>query len=789
MLGRALFLAAAWLALSFIVTMMRGTKVKNGSWWRSLLWLGTVLVCGDLWALLSFGVPLEIIGLTIITFIIGVWWIWRLRAWNSLAQTLWTISLVASILYVIYSFGVSLFTPLHPLTFAVAMTLTFVEVLALGLGLTYAFESLDVCCRVRWHRRFYPLNPIPGYTPKVSLHVPAYNEPPEVLEATLRSLAQIDYPNFEVLLVDNNTPNEEVWRPLEKLCQELGPHFRFLHLEKWPGYKSGALNFAMTQTAPNAEIISIIDADYRVSPEFLRELIPFFANPAVAFVQTPQDYRDYKGNPYLEACHDGYKYFFAVSMPSRNERNAIIFAGTMGLIRRSVLQEIGGWDEWCITEDAEASLRVLKRGYQSVFVNKAYGTGLMPFTFDGLKKQRFRWCFGGIQILKKHWESLMPWARFTDPDNHLTFAQRYYYLAGGLQWFNEPLNLCFTIFLVAGALMHLSPSGGLIRPLTGPLIVIPAVFLVIGMWRFLWALRNTLHLSLKNAIRAMGNFFSMGWTVTLACIQGLIQKAGVFMRTPKSKSRSSTIRALEAARWETGIGLGCLAMAVGVNVVNPQPATLFLGGLLTWQASLYLAALYFSLFSMRTPRELRPIYEMAGPSVRENRIGRYALAIAAVLVVGIGIALLLPAPQKPPSYAQYQPRDIQVQQFIGLPAVPSPTPSATAILPSETPTLTPTLSGTPTETPTGTLAETATMTGTATLQATLTPSPQPSGTPTATPPATATPITPTATPVPPTATSAPPTATQTATLPCFETPMVTPVVTPACTITPTVTPA
>src|SRR5689334_22985360 len=116
MLGRALFLAAAWLALSFIVTMIRGTKVKHGSWWRSLLWLGTVLICGDLWALLSFGVPLEIIGLTIITFVIGAWLIWQLRDWNGLAQTLWTISLVASILYIFYSFGVSLFTPLHPLT-------------------------------------------------------------------------------------------------------------------------------------------------------------------------------------------------------------------------------------------------------------------------------------------------------------------------------------------------------------------------------------------------------------------------------------------------------------------------------------------------------------------------------------------------------------------------------------------------------------------------------------------------------------------------------------------------
>jgi len=58
-------------------------------------------------------------------------------------------------------------------------------------------------------------------------------------------------------------------------------------------------------------------------------------------VQTPQDYRNYRGSRFFQAAYDGYKYFFAVSMPSRKERNAIIFAGTMGLLRKRVLQELG----------------------------------------------------------------------------------------------------------------------------------------------------------------------------------------------------------------------------------------------------------------------------------------------------------------------------------------------------------------------------------------------------------------------------------------------------------------
>ncbi len=691
MLTRALFLAACWLILSFATTLLRGTNVRHGSPKSSVLWLVTVLLCGDLIALLTFGVHVEIAGLTVIAFLAGIWCIWQMPDWNSLGQTLWIMSVVTSVLYVVYSLSVAAFTPLNPLAFLIALGLTIMEVLGIALALTYAYESLDAGCRIGWKRQFQPMPPVPGYAPKVSLHVPAYNEPPEVIEATLRSLAQLDYPNYEVLLIDNNTPNESTWRPLEEICKQLGPRFHFLHLDKWPGYKSGALNFGLTRTARDAEIIGIIDADYLVSSDFLRDMTPFFIDPNVAFVQTPQAYRDYEGDPYLETCLYSYQYFFAVSMPSRNEHNAIIFAGTMGLIRRSVLREVGGWDEWCITEDAEASLRVLKRGYQSVFVNKPYGTGLMPYTFDGLKRQRFRWCFGGIQILRRHWESLMPWARWLDPDNKLTFAQRYYYLVGGLQWFNEPLNLLFTVFLIFGAVLHIFSTGGLVRPLTGPLIVMPIVFLGIGMLRFLWILRYSLHLSFRNAVRTMGSFFSLGWTVTLACIQGLVQPRGVFMRTPKSPSKSGIIRALNAVQWETVIGSACIVLAVLVNIIKPQATTLFLGGLLVWQASLYLTAPYYSLFSTRNEDEADNIIESGRPVVFENRIARWALVVFFGLLLGVVGSQALPAPTTAPNYVVFGPQGIPIPQESSPDATPSPT---------ETPTATPTATPTPTLLPT-----------------------------------------------------------------------------------------
>jgi cellulose synthase/poly-beta-1,6-N-acetylglucosamine synthase-like glycosyltransferase len=775
-----------------IVTLAYGARTRRASGFLSLTWLLVVLLVGDAWALLTFGVPLEVALLSAFAFIFGWLWIRLLPDWNPLGHATWISVLLATGLFLLYAFAVTAFTPLHPLSFVLAVAFLFVEVAALTLGLTHAYESLDVMCRARWRRARGPLRPIPGYAPKVSLHVPAYNEPPHVLVHTLRSLARLDYPNYEVLVVDNNTPDEETWRPVEAIVRDLGPRFRLLHLDQWPGYKSGALNFALTQTAPDAEIIGIIDADYQLDPAFLRETVPAFADPTLAFLQTPQDYRDYRGDPYLEATYHGYKYFFEVSMPSRNEHNAIIFAGTMGLIRKAALEQIGGWDEWCITEDAEASLRILKRGYQSLFINKSYGRGLMPFTFDGLKKQRFRWCFGGMQILKKHWEALMPWAQWVDPTNRLTFAQRYYYLFGGLQWFSDLLNLLFAVFLILGALFAASDSRFSVRPLTVPLMVVPAIFLFLHLWRFVWVLRHALALSWTHALRAMYNFFSMGWAVVLASIQGLIQKEGVFLRTPKFKDGSRLIHALRVTGWETALGLACLSAGTIAIVNNPAVRTAFLGALLAWQGSLYLAAPFYSLLSIqhqiRLPLRGWDIQYGLGILERTAALTVAAVMLAAALVVAF--IQLLPQPSQPPSYAQYQPADVPPARLLGLEQVPieeravPPTPTLTpqpttppteTPVPTETPTLSPTLPVTATPTLTPTLESTPTPTPILTVTVTLTPTLTPSLTATGTP-------TPTLT-APPTLTAAP-TNTPTPTLTAAPTETPTPTLTAAPTFTP-----
>ena len=92
-----------------------------------------------------------------------------------------------------------------------------------------------------------------------------------MLLSTVESVARLDYPNFECVVVINNTPDPAFWQPIERRCRELGPRFKFVYVENLEGFKAAALRLAMAETAADAEIIGVIDADYVVDPQWLRD--------------------------------------------------------------------------------------------------------------------------------------------------------------------------------------------------------------------------------------------------------------------------------------------------------------------------------------------------------------------------------------------------------------------------------------------------------------------------------------------------------------------------------------
>jgi cellulose synthase/poly-beta-1,6-N-acetylglucosamine synthase-like glycosyltransferase len=525
-----------------------------------------------------------------------------LAQWTAPARIFFGCLGAASLVYVAYAFSLTFLSGLGVVPMVLCVTLLFFEIGALALACVYTYEGLSVLCRARWSRRVIEAPAFDhAFVPFVSIHIPTYSEPPDLVVETLEALARLDYPSFEVVVVDNNTKDPALWRPVEIRCLELGPRFRFFHVDPLKGFKAGACNFALARSDPRTDLVAIIDADYVVEPSFLKEVTPHFRDQQIAFVQTPQDYQQYHGNRYLTDCLHAYSYFFAVSMPARNEDDASIFAGTMGLIRRSALVEIGGWDERCITEDAEASLRLLQRGYRSLYVAKSYGRGLMPFDFDSYKKQRFRWAFGGIQIFRKHWRSLVPfWPR--PRGDRLTRSQRLWYLAAAFLWCGEPIQLAFAAFLVVGALSYATGLHLMARPVTEALLIFPPIFLGVALIRFLWILRSTLRLGTGAAIGAAVSMFSLSWVVAQAVLSAAVRGEGVFLRTSKAPSNATFIRALHASRWETLLAIACLAAGAATLLRGPAALGAALAILCLWQASIYGSSFVTSLSAIRSAK-------------------------------------------------------------------------------------------------------------------------------------------------------------------------------------------
>ena len=436
----------------------------------------------------------------------------------------------------------------------------------LGVVLVLLAEAHE-WAEARWvnmrRRVFEPQLAADAELPFISVHVPAYNEPPEMLKETLDALSRLDYPRFEVLVIDNNTQDEAVWKPVAAHCARLGARFRFFHVAPLAGFKAGALNYVLARTAPEAAVVAVIDSDYVVERRWLRDLAPLFANPRMAVVQAPQDYRDAGANAFKAMCHAEYRGFFYIGMITRNERNAIIQHGTMTMIRRSVLDTLQGWAEWSITEDAELGLRVFEAGHEAAYIPKSYGGGLMPDTLLDYKKQRARWAYGAVQILKRH-------ARGLFFGGGLTLGQRYHFLAGWLPWLADGFNLVFNLAAMLWSLLMVAFPHSIDPPLM--------IFSALPLALFVFKLVKLVHLystrvgaSLRQTLAAALAGLALSHTIGLAVLSGLFTHDQPFFRTPKRAHTHAWLQALADCREEAlmmlGLWLAAAATYIAVGTV------------------------------------------------------------------------------------------------------------------------------------------------------------------------------------------------------------------------------
>jgi exo-beta-1,3-glucanase (GH17 family)/cellulose synthase/poly-beta-1,6-N-acetylglucosamine synthase-like glycosyltransferase len=443
--------------------------------------------------------------------------------------------------------------------------------------LTQTLEFAELFWAGSLRRRAVPRPLPPGTAPPfVSIHVPCCNEPPAMVIATIDSLLALDWPALEILVIDNNTADPAVWQPVQEHVRQRqreaaghaqGPALRFFHLPDHPGFKAGALNFALEQTDPRAAWIAVVDADYIVRPEWLRELAGHFADPSVGIVQAPQAHRDWDDRPLRRMMNWEYEGFFRIGMHHRHERDAIVQHGTMTLIRAAALRQVGGWDAGCICEDTELGLRLFRLGLRAVYVDQVFGAGLVPADFGAYRRQRQRWAQGAMQILRRHAGALFG-------PSPLRRGQRYHFVAGWLPWIGDALHLVFSFAAMAWTL------GFLLAPqwfgLPTALFVVPlAVFflarLVLGpllYWRCVPCSATGIA---GAALAGMG----LSHSVARGIIAGLAGRRAVFHVTrrvaPTAKPAAGGKRGwLADVREEAALLLGLLA-CIATLAVHREP--------------------------------------------------------------------------------------------------------------------------------------------------------------------------------------------------------------------------
>lgn len=490
--------------------------------------------------------------------------------------------------------------PAGPMTKFLLLSASPLLLVSLPSAFLRMLELYDIVCKERWRKIRHPYpHQLASNEPFVSIHVPTYSEPPDLVIETLNKLAAINYKHYEVIVIDNNTKDPSLWQPVEEHCKRLGAKFRFIHAEGIKGAKGGALNYIYKEIDPRASIVGVIDADYQVDPDFLHSLVGHFGDPKVGFIQTPHDYREWQENLFLSMCYWEYKLFFHSAMISLNERDAGITVGTMCLVRKDALEKAGGWSEWCVTEDSELAIRIHDVGYTSIYVDKTYGRGLIPDSFEGYKKQRYRWTAGPVQEFRhyaKHFIGL------SKRNTKFTFIQRIFHLNHGLGNFLLSFQIPILLIGIASIASMIIHQEIIHVPfelwLTATITLLSTPLLTALMYRATVKAKFVDILGQALAAKALGH------VVIHAALRTALTGNADWNRTSKFKSAQSYLMALWQTKEEIIIGF-CLAVFVVISyIIFPyQGLSLMLLIGVFYMALGYFAAPLMAIIGVRSFRQ------------------------------------------------------------------------------------------------------------------------------------------------------------------------------------------
>ena len=240
-----------------------------------------------------------------------------------------------------------------------------------------------------------------GYElPPVSLIVPAYNEG-KVISSALESLLELDYPHYEVIVLDDGSTDDTLANA-SRFAGEYGNCRVRVHTKR-NGGKASALNAGLAMA--EHPIVLCMDADSRLERQTIERAVVHFRDPSVAAVAGNVKVVNRVN---LWTRLQALEYIEGLNMARRAQAflSAVnIVPGPLGLFRRDVLLQLGGYDTDTFAEDADLTVKILTAGWKIQYEPRAVAWTEAPERLVDLIQQRYRWTRGILQALFKHWKT------------------------------------------------------------------------------------------------------------------------------------------------------------------------------------------------------------------------------------------------------------------------------------------------------------------------------------------------------------------------------------------------
>lgn len=237
-----------------------------------------------------------------------------------------------------------------------------------------------------------------SFMPPVGVFITVCGEPNDIVEETVIAAKAMEYPNFHIyILNDGLVANRDNWHEAEILAKKHG--IKCITRRTPGGAKAGNINNALAKT--NEPFTVIFDADHVPKRHFLKAMMGYFTDERVAFVQSPQYYKNNQENMVTGGSWEQQALFFGAIMKGKDTADTAFMCGTNMILRRTALLEAGGMCETSIAEDFLTSLLIHEKKWKSVYVDEVLAEGLAPEDFLSYYKQQFRWARGSLEVIFK----------------------------------------------------------------------------------------------------------------------------------------------------------------------------------------------------------------------------------------------------------------------------------------------------------------------------------------------------------------------------------------------------